>query len=187
MKLVESVNAAIDAKSHPTGVRGLKCLCQRGHRRQVASHPTGVRGLKLIFPRPRHASSIVAPHWGAWIEMPTGPNTGHQKPSHPTGVRGLKLSACIFIGVRCDVAPHWGAWIEIRPSAHLRTPAGGSHPTGVRGLKCARRYVWWVQRKSHPTGVRGLKYLKAATDSTLGGVAPHWGAWIEITRNVTCR
>ena len=57
--------------------------------------------------------SPVAPHWGAWIEMPS---------------RHLqRLEAQ-------EVAPHWGAWIEMAsftPSATRQK----SHPTGVRGLK----------------------------------------------------
>ena len=61
-----------------------------------ASHPTGVRGLKLVFDRRLRLNADVAPHWGAWIEIPTR--------DYPHGEYG--------------VAPHWGAWIEMSP----RTP-----------------------------------------------------------------
>ena len=35
---------------------------------------------------------------------------------------------------------------------------------------------------SHPTGVRGLKCHGSTTPQNPRQVAPHWGAWIEITR-----
>ena len=35
--------------------------------------------------------------------------------------------------------------------------------------------------RSHPTGVRGLKYAYGMVLLGSGSVAPHWGAWIEIT------
>ena len=37
----------LNMRSHPTWVRGLKPLPQRGWSRGVVSHPTWVRGLKL--------------------------------------------------------------------------------------------------------------------------------------------
>ena len=36
-------------------------------------------------------------------------------------------------------------------------------------------------RQSHPTGVRGLKYAALKVRHPLERVAPHWGAWIEIS------
>ena len=56
--------------------------------------------------------AVVAPHWGAWIEI--RPERGRRLPS--------------------PVAPHWGAWIEI-DKEHTLASLGQSHPTGVRGLK----------------------------------------------------
>ena len=38
--------------------------------------------------------------------------------------------------------------------------------------------VKWI--KSHPTGVRGLKSQPCVAALAFRGVAPHWGAWIEI-------
>ena len=57
---------------------------------------------------------MVAPHWGAWIEIPP-PHCGYAfvRPSHPTGVRGLKYADHIGQRGPCAVAPHWGAWIEM--------------------------------------------------------------------------
>ena len=51
-----------------------------------------------------------------------------------------------------------GAWIEIKSLTHK-----------VKG------------RQSHPTWVRGLKLLGGAGLQPRRGVAPHVGAWIEIT------
>ena len=54
------------------------------------------------------ASTVVAPHWGAWIEI-------------LWIARGAR---------RKTVAPHWGAWIEISSEAIMaaeserRTPLG---------------------------------------------------------------
>ena len=57
--------------SHPTGVRGLKYPLVIIRTANTESHPTGVRGLKCL--PARHVTSVdeVAPHWGAWIEIPT--------------------------------------------------------------------------------------------------------------------
>ena len=78
----------------------------------VESHPTWVRGLKYEVVAARHPVQVVAPHVGAWIEMPK--------------------TSCLTLPAM--VAPHVGAWIEI-----VKLPVGsllrGSHPTWVRGLK----------------------------------------------------
>ena len=58
-----------------------------------------------------------------------------------------------------------------------------SHPTGVRGLKLHDALLARLGVPSHPTGVRGLKYPTGATHFVSGVVAPHWGAWIEISRH----
>ena len=57
-------------------------------------------------------AELVAPHWGAWIEInPASPQTAS-----------------------ATVAPHWGAWIEMAYRTAC-TSSASSHPTGVRGLK----------------------------------------------------
>ena len=57
-------------RSHPTGVRGLKCARLTVNGQPFAeSHPTGVRGLKF-HSEPVHVVPVK---------------------SHPTGVRGLKF------------------------------------------------------------------------------------------------
>ena len=55
------------------------------------SHPTGVRGLKFEHCLTAESFDLVAPHWGAWIE----------------------IYAPLADRVKAIVAPHWGAWIEI--------------------------------------------------------------------------
>ena len=57
---------------------------------------------------------LVAPHWGAWIEITGTRRTIGVTASHPTGVRGLKYARCDRIVEGAAVAPHWGAWIEIK-------------------------------------------------------------------------
>ena len=128
------------------------------------------------------ATCLVAPHWGAWIEI--------------LPMYGRKLQT--------RVAPHWGAWIEIGRIFRIRSTCE-SHPTGVRGLKSSGRSVAARRRWSHPTGVRGLKYhrpgsewrgcqshptgvrgLKLDDDRVRGDAhdarRAHRGAWIEIGR-----
>ena len=100
----------------------------------------------------------VAPHWGAWIEITSILNRNWTITSHPTGVRGLK-------------------WPTYAPISH----AVKSHPTGVRGLKCIIGDATSAVAASHPTGVRGLKCLQSAGVPVPEPVAPHWGAWIEIS------
>ena len=74
---------------------------------KVLSHPTGVRGLKCHIVG-TYRRVVVAPHWGAWIEIAMPPRER----------------------VARNVAPHWGAWIEMYrmvgvPLASLsRTPLG---------------------------------------------------------------
>ena len=122
------------------------------------SHPTGVRGLKSFRSPAADVRGAVAPHWGAWIEMLRSTGVWSAHSSHPTGVRGLKLHQ--------------------RP---IPKREERSHPTGVRGLKYDETAVLDEQPWSHPTGVRGLKYARADEAGEFAPVAPHWGAWIEIT------
>ena len=45
--------------------------CMTGALLRAWSHPTGVRGLKCILRDPQTVPVAVAPHWGAWIEIIT--------------------------------------------------------------------------------------------------------------------
>ena len=73
---------------------------------------------------------LVAPHWGAWIEISIGPRIVIAIKSHPTGVRGLKCVDAAAVPAEHPVAPHWGAWIEIVVDSYhytctpCRTPLG---------------------------------------------------------------
>ena len=113
--------------------------------------------------------ALVAPHWGAWIEIPcmtalttpvicrTPLGSVAVMSSHPTGVRGLKCNEASPEYQRRMVAPHWGAWIEITVFA----------PNAFR-LLVAPHWGAWIE-----IYMKG----KIMDDET---VAPHWGAWIEI-------
>ena len=79
------------AKSHPTGVRGLKFfqLFKRNSRSRVAPHWGAwieIQMLNIALSRFK-----VAPHWGAWIEITPTLADRLRSWSHPTGVRGLKF------------------------------------------------------------------------------------------------
>ena len=63
------VRGHIGIASHPTGVRGLKSIEFSQGAADGGSHPTGVRGLKYTRVHLRRKQIIVAPHWGAWIEI----------------------------------------------------------------------------------------------------------------------
>ena len=57
-----------------------------------------------------------------------------------------------------------------------------SHPTWVRGLKFGNP-LWEIsQFLSHPTWVRGLKFANKPLEPIFPNVAPHVGAWIEISK-----
>ena len=108
MKFERRRHALLLALSHPTGVRGLK---------------SSRRGVELLL-------LLVAPHWGAWIEILRRTEQTEYRLSHPTGVRGLKYALPAWRPRAERVAPHWGAWIEISPKrphgskTRSRTPLG---------------------------------------------------------------
>ena len=78
---------------------------------------------------------FVAPHVGAWIEIP----------EHAEGVRHACVAphAGAWIEMTqkrqnlhyCAVAPHAGAWIEMRHAVLYEQRYGTSRPTRARGLK----------------------------------------------------
>ena len=101
----------------------------------------------------------VAPHVGAWIEISLTYGEATKFASHPTWVRGLKF---VYLYVCVQVCR--------------------SHPTWVRGLKFVYLYVCVQVCKSHPTWVRGLKCILRPILARSAPVAPHVGAWIEISK-----
>ena len=60
--------AAMEKKSHPTWVRGLKHSLVNFKIDVYKSHPTWVRGLKLALISLLDVNEEVAPYVGAWIE-----------------------------------------------------------------------------------------------------------------------
>ena len=117
---------------------------------QKKSHPTGVRGLKFNVSAYPASLKLVAPHWGAWIE----------------------ISMYVALSRTQDVAPHWGAWIEISSSTSNWCRKKTSHPTGVRGLKSVINEMTQQTNPSHPTGVRGLKSVEMGCCRTDGCRTP---------------
>ena len=98
----------LSIRSHPTGVRGLKFSTKYDGGAHVPSHPTGVRGLKSIAIILFGWGRLVAPHWGAWIEI------------------NKVLQSLVDLAV----APHWGAWIEILTESPCPRIRPGRTPLG---------------------------------------------------------
>jgi len=89
-------------------------------RLSVAESPlTQGRGLKSITEKKCFLNILVAPHAGAWIEMP------------------LQLLLDCFL----NVAPHAGAWIEMWEFL-LLAKYHSSPLTQGRGLKWFEKYVY---------------------------------------------
>ena len=58
---------------------------------------------------------IVAPHWGAWIEICTAPTVWktHTQVAPHWGA-WIEINVFVPFFLPCwGVAPHWGAWIEM--------------------------------------------------------------------------
>ena len=101
------------SRSHPTGVRGLKCVLRDPQTVVGAVAPHWGAWIEIGVPAEGSSAEAVAPHWGAWIEILRLWWFLRQQWSHPTGVRGLKFTAHHLQLREREVAPHWGAWIEI--------------------------------------------------------------------------
>ena len=115
--------------------------------------------IEIVGRRLKKIKRFVAPHAGAWIEILRCSLKYSAMLSHPTRVRGLK----------------YGAKLDIRHTGHA------SHPTRVRGLKLFWRGLAALCALSHPTRVRGLKSIFAICLVVEHVVAPHAGAWIEMS------
>ena len=70
IEMWESVMGTTTLTSHPTWVRGLKYYIRLNGAEYLRSHPTWVRGLKSLWLRLVVLIALVAPHVGAWIEIP---------------------------------------------------------------------------------------------------------------------
>ena len=59
-------------------------------------------------------------------------------------------------------------------------PFSRSHPTGVRGLKSALRYAQDTDTRVAPHWGAWIEITTITNPTGTSQVAPHWGAWIEI-------
>jgi len=124
----------------------------------MSSPLTQGRGLKLSRAEVIKKWVAVAPHAGAWIEIPKFYLSGRRFTSPLTQGRGLKLILVILQVLIVSVAPHAGAWIEMDTQVRLGKDRLESPLTQGRGLKsvssASSRYV----RGSPLTQGRGLKW-----------------------------
>ena len=77
-------------RSHPTGVRGLKCIAADDQIVAFLVVPHWGAWIEIWLMGIQAHISPVAPHWGAWIEIRSNGSRSRWAKSHPTGVRGLK-------------------------------------------------------------------------------------------------
>ena len=95
--------------------------------------------------------------------------------------RGLKSIVVVDCRWSCSVAPHAGAWIEITRNTVV-SRWWSSLPMRERGLKLCRRGQGEAAHRSLPMRERGLKFVIDVHHEQVAEVAPHAGAWIEISR-----
>ena len=115
LKFVEiGVTKLPHGRSLPMRERGLKFSPRRVRRGSRASLPMRERGLKSFDDWWWLEGLGVAPHAGAWIEIPMRRSCAAAGPaSLPMRERGLKYRIRVVADAAQFVAPHAGAWIEI--------------------------------------------------------------------------
>ena len=152
-----------------------------------------MRGLKFDRITNNTTAVNVAPHVGAWIEIPRSAILCQISPVAPHVGAWIEIPITIRYTNIHTVAPHVGAWIEIsvvekRPIDEYVAPHVGawieiktmlesgesfaSHPTWVRGLKLLLLNAIVAQARSHPTWVRGLKCVGDPSDAHGGRRTP---------------
>ena len=94
-------------------MRGLKWLLGGGLECAPKSHPTGVRGLKYDGYSLLLMVAMVAPHWGAWIEIAGLTVSAKNGMVTPHWGAWIEMYTEYDDSQQRKVAPHWGAWIEI--------------------------------------------------------------------------
>ena len=99
-------------KSRPTRARGLKCAVSAIFHHRTSSRPTRARGLKC-GKLADGTSFQVAPHAGAWIEMPSMEMMKNSPSVAPHAGAWIEIKRCSAGRNAAFVAPHAGAWIEI--------------------------------------------------------------------------
>ena len=94
-------------------VRGLKSFLIPVDLRILRSHPTRVRGLKCILDYCGYVEIDVAPHPGAWIEISSRSQSVIPKNVAPHPGAWIEIRKARSFPRLAAVAPHPGAWIEI--------------------------------------------------------------------------
>ena len=99
------------------------------------SHPTRVRGLKCVPTVTLGGTLLVAPYAGAWIEIaPLNVFNTLAYRVAPYAGAWIEIMDYTKGEFNYGVAPYAGAWIEMQ-SLFGNGDVKGSHPTRVRGLK----------------------------------------------------
>ena len=141
----------------------------------MRSLPTRERGLKFIFCGRKLEIALVAPHAGAWIEIPSGCLASPFSTSLPTRERGLKcIKSQTIIESRTSLPTRERG---LKYLYHCLTSGiKQSLPTRERGLKSQSASPTAPRAMSLPTRERGLKYDDMEIYCGGGIVAPHAGA-----------
>ena len=84
--------------------------------------------------------SVVAPHAGAWIEIPTSANVSSKVIVAPHAGAWIEMVTRAPMRDRRAVAPHAGAWIEIGHNK-VSFVVLRSRPTRARGLKSSAQHL----------------------------------------------
>ena len=94
----------------------------------------------------------VAPHAGAWVEIPAHPRRRAALWSPPTRGRGLKWRKPVPARRSWSVAPHAGAWVEIQMGTAWSRRSCGRPPRGGVGLNLALQPVAINHHRRPPRG-----------------------------------
>ena len=127
----------------------------------------------------------VAPHVGAWIETTPGNDARISSGVAPHVGAWIETVSQPCLHFRKAVAPHVGAWIETMKTRLTGAMVERSLPTWERGLKQIHFLMKLNSLESLPTWERGLKHPRSEGKSEGERVAPHVGAWIETSSEIT--
>ncbi len=132
---------------------------------------------------PETERHVSLPIRGAWIEILSFTVAASSPCGRsPSGERGLK---CVGHGHLAHVVlslPIRGAWIERNVCATTRRPSPGSLPIRGAWIDISRTCgTASAPPCRSPSGERGLKSVILRDGPSVTAVAPHPGAWVEIT------
>ena len=138
--------------------------------------------MKCFYSCQFNRSQRVAPHVGAWIEILSSLYRSKLQAVAPHVGAWIEINCSLVMIVTCLSLPMWGRGLKWCIPAPRRA-RGGSLPMWGRGLKCPCVAVGNRARgESLPMWGRGLKSFAMSVAASCGNVAPHVGAWIEISR-----